>query len=54
MMGGWKTWMAALGAFALGLYEIYEGRTESGIGHLTFAAGMVGIGHKIEKNAANG
>ncbi len=49
MMGGWKTWAAAAGAFLLGIYEITEGRTEEGIGHITFAAGIVGIGHKVEK-----
>lgn len=50
-MKGWKTWAAALGAVALGLYEITEGQVESGVGHIVFGAGLVGLGHKIEKNA---
>lgn len=54
MMGGWKTWAAAIGAALLGIYEITEGQTESGLGHITFAAGLIGLGHKIEKKATNG
>jgi len=49
MMTGWKTWASALGAIALGIYEITEGRVEDGIGHIAVGFGLIGIGHKIEK-----
>lgn len=51
-MKGWKTWAAAAGFCLLGVVEIADGQTEAGIGHLTMAAGLVGLGHKIEKTAA--
>lgn len=54
MMKGWKTWIAAIGAIALGLYEVIDGQTEAGIGHITFGAGLIGIGHKVEKTAPHG
>ena len=48
-MGGWKTWAAALGLFAIGVFEIVEGNTESGAGRIVLALGLVGIGSKIER-----
>jgi hypothetical protein len=54
MMRGWKTWLAAIGSIALGLYEVLDGQTEAGIGHIAFGGGLIGIGHKVEKGAANG
>ena len=54
MMRGWKTWVAAIGAIALGVYEIAEGQTEQGFGHIVFGLGLIGVGHKVEKAAGNG
>jgi len=54
MMGGWKTWAAAIGAVVLGVYEIADGRAEEGLGHIVFGFGLVGLGHKIEKNGLDG
>jgi len=54
MMRGWKTWVAALGAIALGIYEIFNGQAEAGVGHIVFGGGLIGLGHKIEKKPANG
>ena len=50
-MGGWKTWAAAAGLFAIGVFEIVEGNTESGAGRIVLALGLIGIGAKIEKAA---
>ena len=50
-MGGWKTWAAAAGLFAIGVFEIIEGNTESGAGRVVLAVGLIGLGHKIEKGA---
>ena len=50
-MGGWKTWASALGLFAIGVFEIIEGNTESGAGRIVLAVGLIGLGHKIEKGA---
>jgi len=50
MMRGWKTWAAAVGAIVLGIYEVVDGQTESGAGHIVFGCGLIGLGHKIEKN----
>lgn len=48
-MKGWKTWAAALLLIAIGVYEIGMGETESGVGRIAMALGLIGIGHKIEK-----
>lgn len=50
-MKGWKTWASAVGAMALGVYEMTEGQIEAGIGHIALGCGLIGIGHKIEKTA---
>lgn len=49
IMGGWKTWLSALGMVALGIVDIVNGDTEAGIQKFVFAAGLIGIGNKIEK-----
>lgn len=49
-MGGWKTWAAAIGLCVLGVYEIALGDTDSGLGRIIMGVGLVGLGHKIEKN----
>jgi uncharacterized membrane protein YiaA len=54
MMRGWKTWVAAIGTIALGVYEITEDKIEMGLGHIAMGLGLIGIGHKVEKTAANG
>ena len=50
-MKGWKTWLAAIGTGALGVYEIKAGNTEGGIMKILGALALVGIGHKVEKAA---
>ena len=54
IMGGWKTWVAALGTAALGVVEIANGDAESGITKLVAAVGLVGIGNKLDKAAKAG
>lgn len=49
LMGGWKTWAAAVGLAAIGICEIAEGDLETGAGRIAMALGLIGIGHKIEK-----
>ena len=57
-MKGWKTWIAAIGAFCAGIAMIVDGlmsdpldpdKIYKGILACIAAVGMVGIGHKIEK-----
>jgi hypothetical protein len=61
MMGGWKTWAAAAGLCLLGLALIGMGLMATelkevlfglGLQAILFGFGLVGIGHKVEKNAA--
>ncbi len=61
MMGGWKTWAAAGGLCLLGLALIGMGLVATalkevlfglGLQAILFGFGLVGIGHKVEKNAA--
>ena len=49
MMGGWKTWIAAVCLGLLAGIDVYDGNIESGMSKLAAALGMVGLGHKIEK-----
>lgn len=48
-MGGWKTWAAAGLLVFIGVIEIALGEVEQGVGRIALAAGLVGLGHKIEK-----
>ena len=54
LMGGWKTWVAALGTIALGIVEIANGDAESGITKLVAAFGLIGLGNKLDKAAKAG
>jgi hypothetical protein len=56
MMTGWKTWTAAalavgygVGGYALGLHDQGEMMRL-----IIYGAGLVGIGHKIEKIGSDG
>jgi hypothetical protein len=49
MMGGWKTWCAAIGFVLLGIVDLVNGDNESGMQRLATAIGFIGLGHKIEK-----
>ena len=58
-MKGWKTWVAAIGAFCAGAAMVAAGMTSEpvdtekvyqGIMACIAAFGLVGIGHKIEKS----
>lgn len=60
MMGGWKTWAAAGGLCLLGLAMIGMGLLATelkevlfglGLQAILFGFGLVGLGHKVEKNA---
>lgn len=60
MMGGWKTWIAAIGMFCGGIALMVEGfmaeprdpnKIWEGLMVCSAALGMVGIGHKIEKSS---
>lgn len=53
-MKGWKTWAGSIGTILVGIYEISEGHVESGVAKIALGLGMIGIGHKVEKNGANG
>ena len=53
-MKGWKTWVAAAGTAALGVVSIVNGDTEAGIQQISMAFGLIGLGHKIEKNGSMG
>lgn len=52
VMGGWKTWIAAIALAALGVVDVVNGDLETGVAKISAALGMVGLGHKIEKNKA--
>jgi hypothetical protein len=52
-MGGWITWLGALGTAILGVVDIINGNTEAGIQKLVAAVAIVGIGRKIEKPKNN-
>ena len=61
MMGGWKTWAAAGSLCLLGLALIGMGLVATelkevlfglGLQAILFGFGLIGIGHKVEKNAA--
>lgn len=56
-MGGWKTWTSAIAIGILGIVDIAgsvtgddAGGIETGIAKILAALGLVGIGHKVEKN----
>lgn len=49
-MSGWKTWLAVIATAALGVVSIANGDTDTGIQQIVVAFGMLGLGHKIEKN----
>jgi hypothetical protein len=59
MMGGWKTWVAAIGLIASGIGMIATGFVAepmnfdmivAGWGSIMAGLALVGIGHKLEKN----
>jgi len=59
-MGGWKTWASGLSAFCTGLVALIAGAVSdpidpvkiwAGILACAGALGVVGVGHKVEKNA---
>lgn len=56
MMGGWKTWAAAVGLALLGGVDLVNGDLEQALTKLSAAMGLVGLGHKIDKGnqTANG
>lgn len=48
-MSGYKTWLAVLGGFALGIYYLLQGDLTQAWQWITFALALLGIGHKIDK-----
>lgn len=53
-LGGWKTWLAALGLGLLGAVDLAEGDIEAALTKLSAALGLIGIGHKIQKVGLRG
>lgn len=53
-LGGWKTWLAALGLAFLGAVDLIEGDLEAALTKLSSALGLIGIGHKIQKAGLGG
>lgn len=53
-LGGWKTWLAALGLAFLGAVDLIEGDLEAALTKLSAALGLIGIGHKIQKAGLGG
>ena len=49
-MKGWKTWAATVGLVILAVVDISNGDYEAAMTKLASAGGLVGLGHKIEKN----
>lgn len=49
MMSGWKTWLAVIGGFALGIYYFVNGDITQAWQWITFALALLGIGSKIDK-----
>ena len=55
IMGGWKTWAAAIGIGILGIVDIFgNGDVEAGVQKLVEALALVGVAHKIEKTGKTG
>lgn len=50
MMQGWKTWLAVLGFWIIGIVYFIQGATEEGVKYILTGIGVLGIGHKIEKS----
>tara|TARA_Y100000310_G_C20618094_1_gene781763 strand:+ start:1431 stop:1592 length:162 start_codon:yes stop_codon:yes gene_type:complete len=48
-MGGWKTWLGAIGLGLLGVFDIVNGSAETGITKIVGAVGLLGVGHKVDK-----
>lgn len=51
-MKGWKTWLAAAGLCGLGVFLMLKQREDMGMVCIFNGLGLVGIGHKVEKAAA--
>ena len=53
MMKGWKTWLSVVLYLGLAGFGTYTGSLspEVSIGFVTTAIGLIGVGHKIEKES---
>lgn len=49
-MKGWKTWVAVVGMVALGVVDLVNGQIDGALLKFTGAAGLIGLGGKIERN----
>lgn len=49
IMSGYRTYVAAVGAIALGIYLITQGQIEEGIASIVGGIGLLGLGGKSEK-----
>ena len=49
-MGGWKTWAAVAGLALLAMVDAANGDFDAAGAKIMAALGLVGLGHKIEKN----
>lgn len=54
MMTGWKTWAAGIGSILWGIVGYVTGvhELDVAVGFVTGGAGILGIGHKIDKAVA--
>jgi len=48
-MKGWKTWASGLTFIGLGAFMIASGNMEQGVAMIASGAGVIGVGHKLEK-----
>jgi hypothetical protein len=51
-ISGWKTLAGGLALMGLGAFMISQGQLESGAAKIAEGIALIGIGHKIEKGAA--
>lgn len=48
-MGGWITWLGVVGSLAMAIWYFIAGDQEQSYAMFLFAAGLLGLGRKIEK-----
>lgn len=49
-INGWKMYIAGFALIGLGIYEMTQGRDDSGMTHIAAGLGAIGVGHKLDKN----
>lgn len=46
---GWRTLLAVVVMVALGVWEIYRGHSDAGVGWIVAALGLLGVGGKLDR-----